>query len=99
MLTSPEGVEIEDGDASILTTDALGFVADLVRRFAGRVDALLEARRGVQARYDAGALPDFAPETRAVREGEWTVAAPPPDLQDRRVEITGPTDRKMIINA
>ncbi|MFZ4737457.1 MAG: malate synthase A [Bradymonadia bacterium] len=99
MLTSPEGVEIEDGDASVLTADALGFVADLVRRFAGRVDALLEARRGVQALYDAGALPDFAPETRAVREGEWTVAAPPPDLQDRRVEITGPTDRKMIINA
>jgi malate synthase len=99
MLTLPDGVEIDDGDATILTPAALGFVADLVRRFAGRVDALLEARRGVQARYDAGALPDFAPETRAVREGAWTVAAPPPDLQDRRVEITGPTDRKMIINA
>ncbi|HSB61469.1 MAG TPA: malate synthase A, partial [Vicinamibacteria bacterium] len=85
--------------AAVLTPEATAFVADLVREFAPRVDALLARRHEVQARYDAGARPDFLPETREVRESAWTVAPLPEDLQDRRVEITGPVDRKMIINA
>ena len=78
---------------------ALEFVADLVRTFGPRVNELLARRAQVQARLDAGERPDFLPETRAVREGDWTVAPLPADLLDRRVEITGPVDRKMIINA
>jgi malate synthase len=84
---------------SVLTAPALAFVTELVERFGPRVHQLLAARDQRQARIDAGELPDFLPETRAVREGDWKVAPIPPDLQDRRVEITGPTDRKMIINA
>ncbi|MCB9674345.1 MAG: malate synthase A [Alphaproteobacteria bacterium] len=83
----------------VLTPEALSFVADLHRVFAPRVQALLEARRAYQARIDAGALPGFDPLTRVIREGEWRVAPIPADLRDRRVEITGPVDRKMIINA
>ena len=78
---------------------ALGFIADLSRRFRPRVDALLEQRRVRQAAIDAGEMPDFLPETREIREGGWQVAEIPADLRDRRVEITGPTDRKMVINA
>jgi len=99
----PEGVEVLGALAprydEVLTTEALAFIADLVRTFRPRVEDLLEARSEVQARYDAGELPDFPEETRTIRESEWTVAAIPEDLQDRRVEITGPVDRKMIINA
>jgi malate synthase len=83
----------------VLTPDALAFVDDLVRRFAPRIRELLERRRGAQARFDSGATPDFLAETASVRSGDWTVAPEPADLQDRRVEITGPVDRKMIINA
>ncbi|MFZ9666867.1 MAG: malate synthase A [Steroidobacteraceae bacterium] len=83
----------------ILTPEALDFLGELAERFAPRVDQLLKAREQRQLRLDAGELPDFLPETRSIREGDWTVAAIPVDLQDRRVEITGPTDRKMIINA
>src|SRR6266571_2766212 len=86
------------GRAQILTPEALGFVGDLVREFGGRVDALLLRRREAQARFDAGERPRFLPETAAVRESDWTVAPIPKDLADRRVEITGPVDRKMIIN-
>ncbi|HEX8052824.1 MAG TPA: malate synthase A [Thermoleophilaceae bacterium] len=97
------GVEVhapvEGRFAEVLTEDALAFVADLHRRFDPRRRELLAARAERVARWNAGALPDFLTDTRAVREGDWTVAAPPPDLQDRRVEITGPTDRKMVINA
>lgn len=85
--------------ARILTPEALDFVAELAERFAPRVRELLAAREARQARLDAGELPDFLPETRDLREGDWKVAPIPADLQDRRVEITGPTDRKMIINA
>ncbi len=85
--------------AAVLTPEAVDFVAELTERFAPRVRELLAARETRQARLDAGELPDFLPETRAVREGDWRVGAIPVDLQDRRVEITGPTDRKMIINA
>ena len=87
------------GDEVVLTPPALRFVADLVRAFGVRVGEILERRRQVQARLDAGARFDFLPETRAVREGDWKVAPLPEALLDRRVEITGPVDRKMIINA
>ena len=85
--------------AHILTPPALEFVARLSRAFAPRARALLAARAARQARFDAGERPHFLPETRAVREGAWRVAPAPPDLRDRRVEITGPTDAKMVINA
>jgi malate synthase len=84
---------------SVLTPDALAFISDLSHRFAPRVEALLEARRQRQRRLDAGERPDFLHETRASREGDWSIRGVPSDLLDRRVEITGPTDRKMIINA
>jgi malate synthase len=87
------------GDQTVLTPEALRFLADLGRTFGDRVPALLQRRREVQARLDAGERFDFLPETRHVREGDWTVAPLPADLRDRRVEITGPVDAKMIINA
>ncbi len=83
----------------ILTPEACGFVAGLVDRFAPERAKLLAARREWQARIDAGALPDFRPETAQVRAGDWRVGKLPAALLDRRVEITGPVDRKMIINA
>lgn len=83
----------------ILTSDALAFVADLQRRFGQRRKDLLAARAERQKRFDAGETPDFLPETKAIREADWTVAPIPFDILDRRVEITGPVDRKMIINA
>ena len=85
--------------AEILTDDALAFVAALTREFRPRVNELLALRINRQAAVDRGELPDFLEETRSVRESEWNVTTIPVDLQDRRVEITGPTDRKMIINA
>jgi malate synthase len=84
---------------SILTDGALGFVTDLVRQFQDGVDALLGLRRVLQARFDDGERPCFLPATARIRAADWTVAAAPPDLVDRRVEITGPVDRKMMINA
>lgn len=83
----------------ILDERACGFLAGLVDRFAERRDALLAARADWQATIDAGALPDFRPETKDIRDGDWKIAPLPADLLDRRVEITGPVDRKMIINA
>jgi len=84
----------------ILTPAALRFLAELHRRFDGRRRELLEARAARQRRFDAGELPDFLSETRHIRDDDsWQVAPIPADLQDRRVEITGPVDRKMIINA
>ena len=87
------------GYDSVLTPEAVAFVVELTERFGERVHALLQARAARQAELDAGALPDFLADTRHIRESEWHVTAIPADLQDRRVEITGPTDRKMIINA
>ena len=87
------------GYEGILTPEALAFLARLHRFAEPRRQALLQARRQRQARYDAGALPDFRPDTKAIRESDWTVAPIPAALQDRRVEITGPVERKMIINA
>jgi len=87
------------GAEEILTDGALGFLADLHQRFDARRRELLEARIERQKRFDAGELPDFPEETRHIRESEWTVGSIPADLQDRRVEITGPTNAKMVINA
>ncbi len=86
--------------ADILTRDALAFLAELHRRFEGKRRALLAARAERQKRFDAGELPDFRRETKHIRDDDsWRVAPVPPDLNDRRVEITGPVDRKMIVNA
>lgn len=87
------------GFVDILSEDALEFVALLQRRFDKTRRDLLERRAERQRRLDQGDLPDFLPETKSVREGQWKVAPPPADLEDRRVEITGPVDRKMVINA
>ncbi len=87
------------GADAILSADALDFLAELHERFDARRHSLLAARAERQARFDAGELPDFPAETRPIRDSEWTVGAIPRDLQDRRVEITGPTNAKMIINA
>jgi len=99
----PEGVEIlgkvTPQYAEILTPQALAFVAKLARRFEPRRRELMALRAKRQIEFDAGKLPDFLPQTQDIREGKWTVAPVPHDLQDRRVEITGPTDRKMVINA
>jgi malate synthase len=90
---------VEGRSAEVLTPAALDFVAELQRRFNPRRLELLAARRERQARFDAGEKPDFLAETRSIREGDWRVAPVPADLQDRRVEITGPTNRRMVINA
>jgi malate synthase len=85
--------------AQILTAEALAFVAKLHRQFEARRQQLLAARAQRQKQFDAGVLPDFLADTESVRESDWKVGAQPKDLLDRRVEITGPTDRKMVINA
>src|SRR6201992_3441490 len=85
--------------AEILTPEAVAFVVGLQRTFNERRKELLEARVTRQKRLDAGERPDFLKETKGIRESEWTVSPLPADLLDRRVEITGPVDRKMIINA
>lgn len=84
---------------TILTADALDFVADLHRAFGPTRRGLLQRRIGRQVAINAGQMPGFLPETKQIREGNWQVASTPPDLQDRRVEITGPVERKMMINA
>ncbi len=83
----------------ILTPAALDFIAALAGRFTARRDELLAMRHERQTRLDAGVMPDFLPETAEIRRGHWRVASAPADLQDRRVEITGPVERKIIINA
>jgi len=85
--------------AEILSPEAVAFAARLQRAFGSRRGELLARRAARQKDFDAGKLPDFLPETRAIREENWTCAPVPADIQDRRVEITGPVDRKMIINA
>ncbi|HVV73231.1 MAG TPA: hypothetical protein VHI52_17290, partial [Verrucomicrobiae bacterium] len=85
--------------AEILSPEALAFLAALHREFNPRRQELLRRRAVRQERVDAGEMPGFPEETRAVREGSWQVLPVPEDLQDRRVEITGPVDRKMVINA
>lgn len=91
--------ETIEGQATVLTEEALAFLYELQQRFNLRRLELLEERQAKQHRINAGEKLDFLAETRHIREGDWTVAPLPQDLQDRRVEITGPVDRKMIINA
>jgi malate synthase len=98
-----EGIAIarpaEAVETEILTPEAVRFVADLARRFSARRDQLLKLRAIRQHEIDSGHFPDFLSETAEIRAGDWKVAPIPHDLVDRRVEITGPVDRKMVINA
>lgn len=102
-LSLPAGVKInakmKPGFEEILTREAVEFIVGLERKFGERRRELLARRAEYQKRLDRGEKPDFLPETANIREGDWTVAPLPKDLLDRRVEITGPTDRKMVINA
>ncbi len=102
-MTTASGISIvgppAGGAVEILTPEALEFVALLQREFGGRRQELLAARAERWQRLRAGELPDFLPETREIRDGDWRVPEAPPGLRDRRVEITGPVDRKMVINA
>jgi malate synthase len=99
----PQGVAISGPIskefARILRPEALGFVASLHRKFESRRQELLARRAQRQKEFDAGAKPDFLPETKKIRESDWVVGPQPNEMLDRRVEITGPTDRKMVINA
>src|SRR5215813_12849392 len=102
--TQPESgleirAEVSGTFAQILTPDACPFVAQLARRFEGERQSLLAARVERQRQIDEGALPDFLNETAATRASSWFAAGIPQDLADRRVEITGPPERKMLINA
>ena len=98
-----EGIEVSGSITAefsqILTPEALSFVGAIAREFESRRKELLKRRMAVQAEIDKGKMPDFLPETREIRESEWKIAPVPADIQDRRVEITGPVERKMIINA
>src|SRR5215218_5981818 len=87
------------GAGAVLTPDALDLVAELHERFDGRRRQLLDRRLDRQKEFDGGGLPEFREDTRDIREADWTVGSIPADLQDRRVEITGPTNAKMLINA
>jgi malate synthase len=103
MTSLPDGIEIRGeiapGFDQILTLDALALVAKLQRELGKRRIECLKRRQERQARLDAGESLDFLSETKDIRDGDWTCASIPADLRDRRVEITGPTDRKMVINA
>lgn len=103
-MAMPGPVQLTDaiddpGQRDLLSPDALALLAEVHRRFEPRRQAILTARRERQARFDAGELPDFRADTRAIREDDWRVASLPDALVDRRVEITGPVERKMVINA
>jgi malate synthase len=101
--TLPDGVvlrgAIRPGYEKVLTAEAVAFIAELERKFGSERRRLLDRRAEIQVRLDAGWKPDFLPETKAVRDGDWRVAPIPRDIADRRTEITGPVDRKMVINA
>lgn len=90
---------LPEAERDVLTDDAIAFLAELVERFAPRRAGLLAARQQWQAKIDAGGLPDFRPDTAEIRAGDWHVAPLSPPLLDRRVEITGPAEPKMVINA
>ena len=102
-LKLPAGVKIKapyvPGQERVLTPEAIAFVVGLERKFGAHRLKLLAARAARQKRLDKGEKPDFLPETQKIRDSDWTVSRLPADLQDRRIEITGPTDRKMVINA
>jgi malate synthase len=99
----PEGVEIKGdmkpGYERVLAKDALQFIADIARKFEQTRQDLMNARVERQAKWDAGGLPDFLPDTKDIRGGDWKIAGIPADLQKRWVELTGPSERKMVINA
>lgn len=100
---APEGVEIrgryDQEYAKILSKEALQFVAELQREFRNRIKYALECRKEAKRRYNEGGVPGFDPATKFVREGDWVCAPVPKAVADRRVEITGPVERKMVINA
>jgi malate synthase len=103
-LQTPPGVailaDVPSEYLTILTPEALSFLATLSRKYTDRVIEVLDRRRERQAEFDSGITPDFLPETKYIRDNvDWKVNPLPADLLDRRVEITGPTDRKMVINA
>ncbi|HMW56939.1 MAG TPA: malate synthase A, partial [Accumulibacter sp.] len=102
-LNLPAGMQInapiQPGYETILTPEALALVAKLHRSFEDRRQELLQARVARQERIDAGEMPDFLPETRSIRDGDWKIAPLPKALERRRTEITGPVEAKMIINA
>jgi malate synthase len=102
IMTYPAGIDISIAatpeQSAILTPEALDFIAGLVRKFGAERLSLLERRDRRQDKLEAGELPDFLAETAAVRNGEWRIAPVPAELLDRRVEITGPAERKMLIN-
>ena len=101
-LQNDPGVKVEGATgprfAEILSPEALALLGQLHRKFDARRRALVAARAERQERFNAGELPDFLPATKAIREGGWKIATLPHDLLDRRVEITGPVDRKMVVN-
>ncbi|PLS05662.1 malate synthase A [Neobacillus cucumis] len=103
MSTQTTGIEVVGALKAqyeeILTPGALNLIEELERKFGARRNELLQYREKRQEEINNGKLPDFLPETKPIRSGDWTIAPLPKDLQDRRVEITGPTDRKMVINA
>ncbi|CAH2717249.1 Malate synthase A [Neobacillus rhizosphaerae] len=103
MSTQTTGIEVVGALKAqyeeILTPEALNFIEELEQNFGARRVELLQSRQKRQKEINQGKLPDFLPETKQIRNGDWTIAPLPQDLQDRRVEITGPTDRKMVINA
>src|SRR5436853_7576651 len=103
MILTPPGVQLRGGLAlafpEIVSPDALAFVAKLQRAFGNRREECLKRRQDRQAAFDCGEALDFLPETKSIRESNWTCAPIPADLRDRRAEIDGPTDRKMVINA
>jgi malate synthase len=103
MSTQTTGIEVVGALKAqfdeILTPEALNFIEQLERNFGARRNELLQFRQKRQEEINSGKLPNFLPETKHIRNGDWTIAPLPKDLQDRRVEITGPTDRKMVINA
>ncbi|VEA70503.1 Malate synthase A [Serratia rubidaea] len=96
-LTFTQGLSASD--RQILSDEAIEFLAELVGKFTPQRNKLLAARADVQAEIDRGVLPDFISETASIRDGDWTIRGIPADLRDRRVEITGPVERKMVINA
>ncbi|KAL0925562.1 hypothetical protein M5K25_003912 [Dendrobium thyrsiflorum] len=100
---APEGLDVrgryDEEFAKILTREALEFVAGLQRQFRRQIRHAMESRREAQRRYDAGGLPGFDPATRFIRESDWVCAPVPPPIANRMVEITGPVERKMVINA
>ena len=102
-MSLPAGIQLQgptvSGIETIMTPAALSFIAKLHRAFESRRQELLARRAARQREFDAGKLPDFLPESTQIRSGDWTIAPQPRDMLDRRVEITGPTDRKMVINA